>query len=186
MQPMEPPRQHAPFQIDDDLYLELHAIEEGGSDATAATDLCHGLLQLRELSHQGNHLLAGIRKHHSDIGHYLSLLDRKLELLTQMVADLAMGGTVTPSHRVKLGPEGIEFTTPEPLNSGTLLRLRLILFPSHQCLQLLARVMRCEVQPSAGHLVELQFEQVEELQQDALIRHLLEKQSAALRQQRDS
>ena len=186
MQAAEPPQGHAPFQIDDEVYLELHQADEGGGSAALGGTLCHDLLQLREISHHASHLLATIRKQQPEVGHYLSLLDRKIELLAQMVAGLGMGEGVAETQRVSLGPEGMHFEGPVMLSTNTPLRLRMILLPSHLCLQLAARVVGCEAQPSGSYRIELRFENIGELQQDALIRHLLERQSAALRQQRDS
>lgn len=173
------------FRIDDELYLEYQALpggEEGGWDQ-AGDSLCEGLLRLRELTLQSSHILANIRKQHHDIALYLSLLDRKIDVLAQLLGGVIIGERLRPNTRVNIGADGMSFLSSVPLTPQDALGVRLVLFPANLCLRLRARVVRSEEQ-AEGHRVAILFEQISEVEREALIRHLLEKQSASLRRER--
>lgn len=186
MQPTDSTREHSSFRIDDKLYLDY---QPTAADELAAawrhdtSSFCDDLIRLREISLQSGHILANIRKHHPDIGHYLALLDKKVEILAQLAGTLGLGGKIRPNHRVNLGSDGMHFNAEEPLPPNTPLRLKLVLFPSHLCLHLQSKVIACDKQDQ-GYRIEVEFEDVGETEHEALIRHLLEKQSAALRRSR--
>jgi hypothetical protein len=188
MHPKDQDTTRASFRIDDELYLDYQPLEaDEVADAPAwrhdTSGFCDSLIRLREISLQSGHILASIRKHHPDIGHYLALLDKKVDILAQLAGTIGLGGDVGPSHQVTIGTEGMSFDSSEPLAVATALRLKLVLFPSHLCLHLQSRVNSC-VKQDGGYRVEVQFEQTGETEHETLIRHLLEKQSAALRRER--
>lgn len=177
------------FRINDEVYLDYRPLQPDEDDFYNDSDIagvCRGLMELRDLNQQSSHLLVTIRKHHSDVAHYLSLIDRKIETLAQMTAAIGMGRDITPSHRVNLGTGGMAFTSDKPLDNGQRLAVKLVLFPSHLCLQLTARVVYSNPKEGQeGYCTGVQFNPLPEHDNDALIRHLLEKQSAQLREERD-
>ena len=187
MSPTEQGSEHASFRIDDEVYLDYQPV---GADELApawrhdTSGFCDSLIRLREISLQSSHILANIRKHHPDIGNYLALLDKKVELLAQLVGTVALGGEIEPSHRVNIGAEGMSYDSSEALAVDSPLRLKLVLFPSHLCLHLQSRVVSCQAQ-GAGYRIEVAFADIGEAEHEALIRHLLERQSAALRQRHE-
>lgn len=185
------PERRQNFRIEDTIYLEYRRIQdtadiESEVDDAPLAEVCRGMSQLRELDHQASHALANIRKHHSDIAHYLSILDRKIETLSRVVGAVSMGSDIRPSVRVNIGSGGLAFDTRESLEKGERLLLKIVLFPSHQCLQIAARVAYSHCGNGDGnYLTGLTFEQMTEQQQDTLIQHLLEVQSAQLRRERE-
>ena len=187
MQPTEHHREQASFRIEDDIYLDYQQLE---SDELApawrhdTSHICENLIYLREISLQSSHILAGIRKHHPDIGHYLALLDKKVEILSQLAGTIALGGEVKPDHQVTLGSDGVVFFSRTELKQGSPLRLKMVLFPSHLCLHLQSQVTACK-DHDKGYRIEVKFEELGNTEHEALIRHMLEKQSAMLRERRE-
>lgn len=174
------------FCIDDELYLDFQqvAADQLASDWNHDTaNFCDGLIRLRELSLQSSHILANIRKQHHDIAHYLALLDKKIDILAQLAGTIGLGREIKPNHRVNISAEGLRFEHSQPLPVESPLRLKLVLFPSHLCLQLQSRVVSCN-RGQAGFRIGVAFERLGETEHEVLIRHLLEKQSAALRRER--
>jgi hypothetical protein len=157
-----------------------------GEDQTLQT--CRALMQLRELSSQSGHILANIRKQHSDIAQYLALLDKKIEAVAQIAGAMSMGGEMAPNTRVDIGVGGLAFSQETPQVKGQRLAMRIVLFPSHLCIQPKGRVVYCREQPQADsqhrHRIGIEFEPLSETEQDQLIRHLLEIQSAQRRRER--
>ena len=187
MQPTDEKREHAAFRLDDEIYLDYQQVE---ADELApawrhdTSHICEELIHLREISLQSGHILANIRKHHPDIGNYLALLDKKIEILSQLAGTIALGGEVKPDHYVTLGSDGMLFDSSALVAVGSPLRLKVVLFPSHLCLHLQSRVVACE-DSEEGYRIEVKFEELSETEHEALIRHLLEKQSAQLRRERE-
>lgn len=178
------------FRIEDEVYLDYRPLREdeapGENDNHDITGVCRGLMQLRELNLQAGHAMVGIRKHHNDVAHYLSIIDKKIEILAQMTGAIGMGGDIRPSTRVNIGSGGMAFAASESLVKGSRVALKLVLFPSHLCLQLTARVAYSQADNGNGEFwTGLEFDPLPEHENDALIRHLLEKQSAQLRKERD-
>ncbi|MBW6477335.1 MAG: PilZ domain-containing protein [Chromatiales bacterium] len=180
------------FRVDDDVHLVFRVIKEDseprqhGEDQTVQT--CRALMQLRELSSQSGHILANIRKQHSDIAQYLALLDKKIEAVAQIAGAMSMGGDMAPNIRVNIGVGGLAFSQDSPLLTGQRLAMRIVLFPSHLCIQPKGRVVYSREQTQADqqhrHRIGVEFEPLSEQEQDQLIRHLLEKQSAQRRRER--
>ena len=178
------------FRIEDEVYLNYRLLQDGeaagDNDRHDITSICHGLMQLRELSLQAGHAMVTIRKHHTEIAHYLSIIDRKIEILAQMTGTIGMGGDISPSTRVNIGSGGMAFAASETLPKGRRLALKLVLFPSLLCLQLTARIAYSQADNGKGECwTGLEFDPLPEHENDALIRHLLEKQSAQLRKERE-
>ena len=185
-------RRHA-FRINDEVYLDYRLLPQGASAESSSTGeitgVCRGLMQLRELTIQSGHILASIRKHNSEVAQYLSILDRKIDALAQMSATVGMGSEIRPATPVNISAGGLAFAQPNALQPGDRLALKLVLFPSHLCLQLVAKIVYCSAEHPGlepGHYwTGVEFEPLPEHEQDALIRHLLEKQSAQLRKERE-
>lgn len=180
---------HHSFHIDDNVYLDYQSTcQQPPADLPAwrhdTENFCDTLIRLREISLQSSHILASIRKKNPEVGQYLSLLDKKIELLSQLTGTIGMGDDIAPSHAVTLGADDMRFTSSEAIAVDSQLMIKMVLFPSRMCLQLQGRVISCESQPD-GHYINLEFEQIGETEHEALIRHLLEKQSASLREQRE-
>jgi len=185
-------RRHS-FRITDEVYLEYHPLASDASLGHDARDkssgVCRGLMQLRELTIQSGHILANIRKHNSEIAQYLAIIDKKIDALAQMSASIGMGNEITPNTTISLSAGGLGFAQPTPLQAGNKLALKLVLFPSYLCLQLASTVVHCStgrpgLEPGT-YWTGVQFDPLPEHEQDALIRHLLEKQSAQRRKERD-
>ena len=176
----------AAFRIDDELYLDYQQTEseeEAPAWRHDTSGFCDGLIRLREISLQSGHILANIRKQHHDIAHYLALLDKKIDILAQLAGTIGLGGEIKPSHRVNLGADGMRFESGEAIAVGSPLHLKLVLFPSHLCLHLQSRVSHCGAS-AEGYRIEVLFDELGETEREALIRHLLERQSALLRRER--
>ncbi|MFA5626562.1 MAG: PilZ domain-containing protein [Thiohalomonadaceae bacterium] len=182
------------FRIDDDVYLEYRLLAEENyqqrlqQPAELQQDSSALALQLHGLTSQSSSLLAQIRKRQPEVGQYLSIIDRKLELLSRALLDSQPDQVNTPNHHVNLSGSGLAFHSAEPLSPGGKLELRLMLFPSHTMIMALGRVAYCIAVASGkpqAYRIGVEFTLLAEVARDALIRHTLELQSARLRQERE-
>lgn len=179
------------FRVDDAVHLEFRLISEENGENTGddeSMQTCRALMQLREISSQSGHILANIRKQYSDIAQYLTLLDKKIDAIAQIAGAVSMGGELKANTKVNISTGGIAFAHPDQLSNGQRLIMRLVLFPSHLCIQPKGRVVYCRERPQASadrrYRIGIEFEPLTETENDQLIRHLLEKQSAQRRKER--
>ena len=181
------------FRIDDDVHLVFRALaeDEYHRDLEAPEldngEPCSLVAQLHSLSTQSGLMLSHIRKSHPDIAQYLSVMDKKLDLIASM-AEGSRYETLTPNNRVNISAGGLAFDHTDALAADTKLRLKVLFFPSYLCIHPLARVVHCERGINADaekpYRIGLEFTRLAEAEQDALIKHMLELQSAMLRRQR--
>lgn len=179
------------FRIDDDVHLTFRTLTETDyrraleSPEAEGAEPCNLVAQLHSLSSQAGHILSSIRKSDPEIAQYLALMDKKLDL----VAGIAEGTRYedqAPNARVNIGAGGLAFPHSEALPLDTKLEVKVLLFPSYLCVSALGRVVHCEgtEEREKPYRIGLEFTRIAQGEQDALIKHVLELQSALLRRQR--
>lgn len=182
------------FRIDDEVYLEYRLLPEEDyqqrlqQPAGSRHDSSALALQLHGLTSQSSSILAQIRKRDPEVGQYLAIIDRKVELLSRVLLGSQLGHISGPNHKVNLSGNGIAFFSADPIAPDSKLELRLMLFPGHTVLDTLGRVVHCNtVQDSAPqpYRIGVEFTHLAEMARDALVRHTLELQSARLRQKKE-
>lgn len=192
MQNGEGKERRSSFRIEDEIHLDFRLIADGSDDGNRDSDAgmhtCRALMQLRELSSQQGHILSNIRKQYSDIAQYLTLLDKKIDAVAQIAGAMSMGGEMHANTRANISTGGLAFSYSEQVETGQRLSMRLVLFPSHLCIQPRGRVIYCrersQALPELRYRIGIEFEPLTETEYDQLIRHLLEKQSAQRRKER--
>ncbi|MEW6647989.1 MAG: PilZ domain-containing protein [Pseudomonadota bacterium] len=182
------------FRIDDEVYLEYRLLPEEDyqqrlqQPAGSRQDTSALALQLHGLTSQSSSILAQIRKRDPEVGQYLAIIDRKVELLSRALLGSQLGHISGPNHKVNLSGNGIAFFSAEPLDGDSKLELRLMLFPGHTVVNTLGRVVHCNAVPGGApqpYRIGVEFTHLAEMARDALVRHTLELQSARLRQKKE-
>ncbi len=184
-------RRHA-FRIDDQVHMSLSFLDDNkGTEAQlelsdVAKMAQQGLSTLRELNYQSGHILAGLRKTQPEVSQYLSLLDRKINILTHLAASAHYGIGVEPNSWVNLSARGMAFdVVPDTYRVGEQLMLQLMLFPSYVLLDSGVRVVSIRESAKEGKVrVAVEFDGMSEQQREVLLRHITERQSEQLRRQR--
>lgn len=182
------------YRIDDELYLEFRPIQKRQvqeflagveNQAPGQNSL---MSQINALSKQTSAQLKNIRKRHPLIGRYLTALDDKINLLANHVAAYDGTGSGRPNWRVNLSAGGLAFRSQLQFTADTLLAISLKLFPSHREIVTYGPVVYChfepDVEPGAPYRTAVTFAFMRESDREALITHILEKQFAAVRAQR--
>lgn len=183
------------FRIDDEVHLEVEPLTDGlyqqleKAPPSAGDSPCDLVLHIRSLSSQASSMLSNIRKRDSEIAQYLTLQDRKLELIARAVVGKQLDIGVGITHRVNIGAGGIGFGYHEAFELGRPLRVRVLFFPSHLCVEAVGKVTHCVSQssdPQHPYRIGVEFTLISQAVQDALMGHVLERQSSLLRQRRES
>jgi hypothetical protein len=187
-------RRHA-FRVDDQVHLSLKVSDELGDEnseqvpSEVADMVQRGLSTLRELNFQSGHILAGIRKSQPEISQYLSLMDRKITILTQLAASAHYGTDVKPNIWINLSARGMAFDLHENAYAvEDKLLVQMMLFPSYSIIEANAHVVSIRNQAKGGkqgnYRVALLFDSISESQREVLLRHITERQSEQLRMKR--
>jgi len=132
--------------------------------------------------------LDAVKRSAPEVATYLEGLNTKLDILGRMLAARESGLPSSPTHLVSLSASGISFDVTRPITPGSLLELKLLVFPSHICLLTLGAVVSCrplpETQADFRFRVGIDFAYIRDTDRETLIRHVVQKQSQLLRQRR--
>ncbi len=131
-----------------------------------------------------------IQNRDPDVAIYLKTLDQKIELLAQALVAQDTSLLTQSGVPVNLSAGGMGLDVAEPIGTGSMLELKMLLLPSFTGLVTYAEVVRCEALPAAeqstghSHRLHLEFRHLREQDQDLLIRHILRRQGEQLRAER--
>ncbi len=182
------------FRINEEVHLNYQVLTEeeyqaqiqgeDGEESNSAQ-----ISQLRELSYQSENLLAGLRKNQPELSQYLSLLEKRLTIFTNLMESSRLGRGLEPNSRINISAGGMALFSREPIAPGNKLALRLIFFPAYLSISALGEVIYSRPQETedTAHPFRtgIQFTSIDETSQEALARQVLEIQSARLRKERE-
>jgi c-di-GMP-binding flagellar brake protein YcgR len=183
------------FRIEDSLNLSYHEIPadvlqqrlqqlEQGVDTNFTV-----LSSLASISQQMGGLLHKIQVDSPDIARYLKALDQKIELLGRTL--LATESNLVEEHAypVNLSASGMAFKSKDAVAAGSILELKLLLYPSLAGILAYAEVVDCvaleEADPGFSYCIRVNFSHLRETDRDLLIRHVVQRQTDQLRKARE-
>ena len=175
------------YRIEDMIALEitpLAAAEAASGEVLQdASPLFNLLSELHLSEFESQHLLRQISERDRTLSSYLKTLNKRVELLSQIVAQTVLGkiGELQP---VQLSEGGIEFEHPQPCATGSHLSIKLVLMPQPLGLLLRARVVDCQAK-AGGYRINTEFESLTDTQRQLLARYILQKQAQARRLARE-
>ena len=175
------------YRIEDMIALEitpLAAAEAASSEVLQdASPLFNLLSELHLSEFESQHLLRQISERDRTLSSYLKTLNKRVELLSQIVAQTVLGqiGELQP---VMLSEGGIEFHHPHPCPAGSHLSVKLVLMPQALGLLLRARVVDCQAH-AGDYRINTEFESLTDTQRQLLARYILQKQAQARRLARE-
>jgi hypothetical protein len=181
------------FRVQDEAALTCRVLTPAERDALAAA-LAQG--QPARFSLAGRFLattraleplLRRIRTGDQDLGSYLQALNDKLDLLARAVSLECDTITEAPGTAVQLGAGGVAFPWAHRLDLGTPVELRLLLYPDLYYIVAAGEVVRCDPDGEAGPWqVAVSFTHLHDEDRDLLIRHVLRREAAQLRDARST
>jgi len=133
------------------------------------------------LQNELRHELTVVADENPRVGRALQLLDRKLDLMVEMVdvRTLAEPENLHPVE-VNLSASGISFPADEWCVPGERLLITLVFPPDSQLVRLVARVVAYDKEGD-GHRVRADFENPSQIDRDVLVQHMLRRQPSASR-----
>ena len=182
------------FRIHDDVALSYRLLEGDSLDRAVADfgradDTQGGLASTLLESHAAMHRdLEAIRRDSPNVANYLEQLNRKLDIIAHLLNARGAELPAHPTHAVNLSASGMSFDAQNHVEPGSVIELKLLVFPSHLCILALGAVVSSSPveTPTDGFAFRLgvDFSYIREIDRELLIRHVVQKDSAARRQRR--
>ncbi|WP_337056661.1 PilZ domain-containing protein [Pseudomonas sp. USHLN015] len=175
------------YRIEDTIALEFtpltHAQAQASEELHDPSPLFNLLSDLHLMDFESQHLLRHISERDRTLANYLKVMNKRIDLLGQAVAQSLMRD-IGPPRRVTLSEGGVGFVCPQHFELGSHLAIKMVLMP--QALGLLLRAVVIHSQPRDDGQFEIgtEFEALTDAQRQLLARHILQKQAQARRQAR--
>lgn len=181
------------FRVDDTVRLSLRAVSEdeiGKRLDRLEQDLAGNFAVMSSLAAITAQMAVGLRRIESrdpDLAAYLRAIDQKIEVIGRAFLAQEPEIAAEKAVAVNLSAGGMSVTGEQCFETGQLVEIRLLLFPSFTGLLLYGTVVECtDVPDGQGRkLVRVEFTHIREQDRELLIRHLLRRQSAQLRDGRE-
>ncbi len=124
-----------------------------------------------------------------DVAAYLKAINNKIDILGRALLANDNELTEQPAQPVNLSASGLAFYTSVQLDAEVFLELKLLLMPSFTGIITFGEVVGCDRvdEPADGfnYLTRVNFMHMREKDRDLLIRHVIKRQSEALRRRRE-
>lgn len=185
-QPRRPERRKY-YRINDVVMLRYEVLDDasGGSNAArgeSGLEVSTGTL-LAEIDRELNQTINTVWHDHPAIAQALGLLNRKISVIAAQALEYEHSDVQSyDDTMVSLSGCGIAFEAREALDTGSRLRLSVILKPSQITLSIAGTVIGCEQRLSSSAMpywVRVDFDD-DILAQEQLIQHVVQKQGALL------
>lgn len=168
------------YRIEDTIALEirpLSALEAAGQEVLQdASPLFNLLSELHLSEFESQHLLRQISERDRNIANYLKVMNKRIDLLSQVVAHTVLGKFGEPQP-VVLSEGGIEFEHHLAYPAGSHLAIKLLLMPQALGLLLRAKVTHCEPESFGTFEIGTEFEALTDAQRQLLARYILQRQA---------
>lgn len=140
------------------------------------------------ISAQMHHHLEPLRRALPEVAGYLEGLNEKLDLLIQLMAAAEADLGDQPTHDVDLSASGISFSSEQPIAPGSVLELKLLMFPSYLCILCFGTVVHCDPLPGEDsgfpYRLGVEFTHIRDTDRELIVQHVTRRQSAMLRETR--
>ncbi|MDO9623610.1 MAG: PilZ domain-containing protein [Pseudomonas sp.] len=176
------------YRIDDTIALEFTPLS--GTEALASDELHDSsplfnlLSELHLLDFESQHLLRHISERDRALANYLKVINKRIDLLGQAVAQSLLREIGTP-RRVCLSEGGVSFNSSQSLAIETHLAIKIVLMPQALGLLLRAKVIHCQALADQQFEIGTEFEALTDAQRQLLARHILQRQALERRQARE-
>ncbi len=182
------------FRIDDEIALDYRLTDEDEIDALSERiharfpDRFTVASSFSATSRQMAQALHKVQSQSPELVRCLQSIDQKLNMLAQLFVSEEMHLDQQPTREVNLSAGGLAFRSQHEIRTGSLLEMRMVLFPSLVGILTLSRVIHC-ARINDGNVqfpwqVAVNFEQLRESDRELLVRHVMAKQTRQLREER--
>ncbi len=176
------------FRMDDELIFDYRVIDDENTEVTFDEEepiiSCMKILdEIKDIDSMGQPILQRISMHNPSIADYLRNNNRKFDIIIRFLTEELLAKFVLQADKrspvkVNLSAGGVGFYADESLEKGTLLKVKLILMPTYDCIINSAVVVGTEVVKGAEkpYRVSCKFVELDDHDEQRIIRHIYHKQ----------
>lgn len=185
------------FRLNDHITLEFESL---GSDCTETDPYAPHLQvspylkmisELHRIESETQHLLKPIADQHRQLGSYLKSVNKRIDCLAKYLVASSDEQPPKPTHEVSLSEGGVAFETPLSVPLGHFVHMKMVLFPNLVGLAAIGKVTYCQPHgPQNGdrknYRIGVEFSSILESDQQIIAKHIIQEQSRAIREDRES
>lgn len=182
------------FRIEDEIALDYRLIREDEVDRLVERMRSHlvdrftAASSFAATSRQMAHAIHKVQGDSPELARCLQALDNKLNMIAQLFVSEEMNIDEQPTREVTLSAGGVAFCAQHEIGVGSLMELRMVLFPSLVGILTISRVVYCErIDDSNTRFpwrIAVEYEHLRETDRELLVRHIMAKETEQLRAQR--
>jgi len=182
------------FRIADEIALDYRPLKDEEVDGllermrSRLVDRFTAASSFAATTRQMAHLIHKVQTESPELARCLQAIDQKLNMIAQLFVSEQMALDDQPTREVSLSAGGVAFRAQHELRTGSLLELRMVLFPSMIGILTISRVIHCERMDDGNSQfpwqVAVEYEHLRETDRELLVRHIMSKETEQLRAQR--
>ena len=182
------------FRIDDEVVLDYRLVKGDELDQllerirSQVVDRFTAASSFASTTRQMAHLIHRIQADSPDLARCLQAIDQKLNMIAQLFVSEEVEENQHPTREVNLSAGGVAFRSQHEIPVDSLLELRMVLFPSLVGIITISRVIHCERtgegDPRYPWMVAVEYEHLKESDREALVRHVMARETEQLRRRR--
>jgi len=182
------------FRIADEIALDYRPLKDEEVDGllermrSRLVDRFTAASSFAATTRQMAHLIHKVQTESPELARCLQAIDQKLNMIAQLFVSEQMALDDQPTREVSLSAGGVAFRAQHELRIGSLLELRMVLFPSMIGILTISRVIHCERMDDGNSQfpwqVAVEYEHLRETDRELLVRHIMAKETEQLRAQR--
>lgn len=182
------------FRIDDEIALDYRIIQEDETDRLLERIQSHlvdrftAASGFAATSRQMAHVIHKVQADTPELARCLQAIDQKLNMIAQLFVTEEMETGEQATREVSLSAGGLAFRAQHEVSTGSLLELRMVLFPALVGILTVSRVVHCERMKDDNvqfpWLLAVEYEHLREADRELLVRHIMTKETEQLRAQR--
>ncbi len=179
-----PSERRSYFRINDDVIVKYSVIHSRGDGRNKVVDL-HGRDGIDPVMGNAGLMLSRISQSDPDVAQYLSYLESRLNQMFRLLLAQELELSESRVMEASLSGGGLAFYAGEHLAPRTCLQIKLLLVSSCVAILTPARVIRSERRsrylPTHPYRIAVEFDAIDEVDRDVLIKHILKRQAEKLR-----
>jgi hypothetical protein len=179
------------FRINDEIALDYRPVSDAEADqlvermGSHLVDRFTAASSFTATSKQMAHIIHKVQAESPELARCLQAIDHKLNMIAQLFVSEEMGLEERPSREVTLSAGGVAFYAQEAIEVGSLLELRMVLFPTLVGILTISRVISCKREGGGDSRfpwqVAVEYEHLREADRELLVRHIMVKETEQLR-----
>jgi hypothetical protein len=180
------------FRIQQEVIFSFRAVSNDSMHQCSADQhfdhaTTYGLFaQFQQLDNDSNAILQNIRQDNSEVGQYLEVLNKKINLLSQqMLAKEAVSVNDRVTGRIDLSQGGIGFTTTDPLATESWIAIKLVFIPAYTAILSYGQITRSQKLDDGSYLIGARFHQLNDEEQRVIAKQVIDTQIIQKQQSRD-